>query len=204
MKLYFERNLAHYMIQIYLPSTLIVILSWVSFWLDKTSSPARVSLGITTVLTMVHSFLFYSSFNFQWIFCFLFVKLTLIWSTNASLPKISYIKSIDVYLVFCFFLTFAAVIEFGMVSFMSRFKKRKTLKNFSLEKKKTISTDYTEINLEAVLEEKQKSFQSKIKASSIDNISRFMFPIIFLIFHIIYWTFYLTVTMNVKTLDDEI
>jgi len=58
MKLFFARNIGHYIIQIYLPSSLIVILSWVSFWLDKTFAPARVSLGITTVLTMVNFKLF--------------------------------------------------------------------------------------------------------------------------------------------------
>ena len=59
MKLYFVRNLGHYLIQIYLPATLIVILSWVSFWLDRTSAPARVSLGITSVLTMVLYYIFF-------------------------------------------------------------------------------------------------------------------------------------------------
>ena len=56
---------------------MIVVLSWVSFWLHRDAAPARVALGITTVLTMT----------------------TLISSTNAALPKISYLKSIDVYLV---------------------------------------------------------------------------------------------------------
>jgi len=98
MRLYFVRSLGYYITQIYIPSTLIVMLSWVSFWLDRTAAPARVSLGITTVLTMV----------------------TFIWSTNASLPKISYIKGIDVYLVTCFVMTFCSVIEYGMVSFVHR------------------------------------------------------------------------------------
>ncbi|VDL68574.1 unnamed protein product [Nippostrongylus brasiliensis] len=31
---------------------LIVTISWVSFWLNREASPARVSLGVTTVLTM--------------------------------------------------------------------------------------------------------------------------------------------------------
>lgn len=43
---------------------------------------------------------------------------TFIWSTNASLPKISYIKGIDVYLVMCFVMTFSSVIEFAVVSFV--------------------------------------------------------------------------------------
>lgn len=62
--------------------------------------------GITTVLTMV----------------------TLIWSTNASLPKISYIKGIDVYLVCCFFMTFASVIEYATVSYVHHQNERRKRK----------------------------------------------------------------------------
>ena len=62
--------------QVYIPSSLIVVMSWVSFWLNRGAAPARVGLGVTTVLTMT----------------------TLINSVNAALPKISYMKSIDIYL----------------------------------------------------------------------------------------------------------
>ena len=56
--------------------------------LNRGATPARVMLGVTTVLTMT----------------------TLISSANASLPKISYVKSIDAYLAFCFFMVFASLI----------------------------------------------------------------------------------------------
>ena len=39
--------------QVYIPSSLIVVMSWVSFWLNRGAAPARVGLGVTTVLTMV-------------------------------------------------------------------------------------------------------------------------------------------------------
>ena len=68
--------MGYYLIQIYIPSSLIVIISWVSFWLNRGAAPARVGLGVTTVLTMT----------------------TLMASVNAALPKISYMKSIDIYL----------------------------------------------------------------------------------------------------------
>ena len=45
-------------------------------------------MGVTTVLTMT----------------------TLMSSTNAALPKISYIKAIDVYLGYCFVMVFASLL----------------------------------------------------------------------------------------------
>lgn len=84
----FVRSMGYYLIQIYIPSGLIVIISWVSFWLNRNATPARVALGVTTVLTMT----------------------TLMSSTNAALPKISYVKSIDVYLGTCFVMVFASLL----------------------------------------------------------------------------------------------
>ena len=47
-----ERQFGFYLLQTYIPSSLIVVLSWVSFWISYDSVPARVALGVTTVLTM--------------------------------------------------------------------------------------------------------------------------------------------------------
>ena len=91
----FVRSMGYYLIQIYIPSSLIVVISWVSFWLNRGATPARVGLGVTTVLTMT----------------------TLMASTNAALPKISYVKSIDVYLGFCFFMVFASLLG-SVISFI--------------------------------------------------------------------------------------
>ncbi|KAJ9595330.1 hypothetical protein L9F63_027285, partial [Diploptera punctata] len=88
----FVRSMGYYLIQIYIPSGLIVIISWVSFWLNRNATPARVALGVTTVLTMT----------------------TLMSSTNAALPKISYVKSIDVYLGTCFVMVFASLLDHRM------------------------------------------------------------------------------------------
>lgn len=52
VKFHLERQMGYYLIQMYIPSLLIVILSWVSFWINMDAAPARVGLGITTVLTM--------------------------------------------------------------------------------------------------------------------------------------------------------
>lgn len=59
---------------------------------------------------------------------------TFIWSTNASLPKISYVKAIDVYLVCCFIMTFSSVIEYAAVSYVHmRFERKKRKKNQLLQ-----------------------------------------------------------------------
>ncbi|XP_042234380.1 gamma-aminobutyric acid receptor subunit beta-like isoform X13 [Homarus americanus] len=94
----FVRSMGYYLIQIYIPSSLIVVISWVSFWLNRSATPARVSLGVTTVLTMT----------------------TLMSSTNAALPKISYVKSIDVYLGTCFVMVFASLLEYAAVGYMGK------------------------------------------------------------------------------------
>ncbi|XP_075912687.1 glycine receptor subunit alpha-2-like [Petromyzon marinus] len=47
-----RRLMGFYLTQTYLPSALLVLLSWISFWINPDAAPARVALGITTVLTL--------------------------------------------------------------------------------------------------------------------------------------------------------
>ncbi|PAV78074.1 hypothetical protein WR25_09269, partial [Diploscapter pachys] len=47
-----QRKMLHHVMQVYVPTSLIVIISWFSFWLPVDSAPARVSLSITTLLTI--------------------------------------------------------------------------------------------------------------------------------------------------------
>ncbi|ODM90108.1 Gamma-aminobutyric acid receptor subunit beta-like [Orchesella cincta] len=112
-----KRNVGYFIFQTYLPSILIVMLSWVSFWINHESPPARVALGITTVLTMT----------------------TISTGVRSSLPRISYVKAIDIYLVMCFVFVFAALLEYAAVNYMfwaakapprvPKVKKKKTKKS---------------------------------------------------------------------------
>ncbi|XP_063590496.1 gamma-aminobutyric acid receptor subunit beta-like [Penaeus indicus] len=121
----FVRSMGYYLIQIYIPSSLIVVISWVSFWLNRSATPARVSLGVTTVLTMT----------------------TLMSSTNAALPKISYVKSIDVYLGTCFVMVFASLLEYAAVGYMGKriqMRKNRILAIQKLaEQRKTAAHDHS-------------------------------------------------------------
>ncbi|XP_078678308.1 uncharacterized protein LOC144914377 isoform X2 [Branchiostoma floridae x Branchiostoma belcheri] len=109
-KLY--RNIMYFILQTYLPATLLVVLSWVSFWINHEAVPARVALGITTVLTMT----------------------TFITSARDSLPKISYIKAIDVYCVMCFLFVFAALLEYAAVNYHSSVRQRREQKALKAKK----------------------------------------------------------------------
>ena len=101
--IHFDRSMGYYLIQVYIPSILIVILSWVSFWLDPEAVPARISLGLLTVLTMTTQ----SS------------------SARASLPKVSYVKSIDIWMVVCLIFVFVALVQFAYVNVLSRAEKKR-------------------------------------------------------------------------------
>nr|XP_002119693.1 gamma-aminobutyric acid receptor subunit beta-3-like [Ciona intestinalis] len=89
-----KRNIGFFILQTYLPCSLITILSWVSFWINHEATAARVALGITTVLTVT----------------------TISTNVRQSLPKIPDIKALDVYLICCFVFVFLALLEYAMVN----------------------------------------------------------------------------------------
>ena len=51
-KFHLSRSIGFHMVQSYIPTMLIVIISWVSFWMDTDSVPGRTTLGVTTLLTV--------------------------------------------------------------------------------------------------------------------------------------------------------
>uniref|UniRef100_A0A673LX20 Gamma-aminobutyric acid receptor subunit beta-4-like n=1 Tax=Sinocyclocheilus rhinocerous TaxID=307959 RepID=A0A673LX20_9TELE len=91
-----KRNIGYFILQTYMPSILITILSWVSFWINYDASAARVALGVTTVLTMT----------------------TINTHLRETLPKIPYVKAIDVYLMGCFVFVFLALLEYAFVNYV--------------------------------------------------------------------------------------
>ncbi|MBN3275074.1 GLRA3 protein, partial [Polyodon spathula] len=126
VRFHLERQMGYYLIQMYIPSLLIVILSWVSFWINMDAAPARVALGITTVLTMTTQ----SS------------------GSRTSLPKVSYVKAIDIWMAVCLLFVFSALLEYAAVNFVSR--QHKELLRFRRKRKKNK-------NVEGVLNENIES-----------------------------------------------
>ncbi|XP_070805213.1 gamma-aminobutyric acid receptor subunit alpha-4-like [Pituophis catenifer annectens] len=106
-----RRKMGYFMIQTYIPCIMTVILSQVSFWINKESVPARTVFGITTVLTMT----------------------TLSISARHSLPKVSYATAMDWFIAVCFAFVFSALIEFAAVNYFTNIQiekaKRKGVKS---------------------------------------------------------------------------
>ncbi|KAK5968052.1 Glutamate gated chloride channel alpha subunit [Trichostrongylus colubriformis] len=186
-----KRMFRYYLAQIYLPSTLLVVVSWVSFWLERTAVPARVTLGVTTLLTMT----------------------TQAAAINNSLPPVSYIKAVDVWVGACLAFIFAAVLEFAIVSYCA------SLNHGQCQKCEKVAVETPKKEKSPVCREEtwcadkqpelaplQPSgvnrpskyclpFWQKWKMGAdppkmIDLKSRIMFPICFILFNILYWTWY--------------
>ena len=43
---------SYFMFHTYIPTCLIVMMSWISFWIKPEAVPARVTLGVTSLLTL--------------------------------------------------------------------------------------------------------------------------------------------------------
>ncbi|XP_055689304.1 glutamate-gated chloride channel isoform X7 [Lutzomyia longipalpis] len=183
--LLFKREFSYYLIQIYIPCCMLVIVSWVSFWLDQGAVPARVSLGVTTLLTMA----------------------TQTSGINASLPPVSYTKAIDVWTGVCLTFVFGALLEFALVNYASRsdlHRENMKKKRRELEQKPLVRHPGDPLALEKLRQCEVhmqppkrpnccRSWLSKFPTRSkrIDVISRITFPLVFALFNLVYWSTYL-------------
>ncbi|XP_043925025.1 gamma-aminobutyric acid receptor subunit pi [Protopterus annectens] len=207
--LHFElrRNILYFILETYVPSTLLVVLSWVSFWISQSSVPARTCIGVTTVLTMT----------------------TLMMGARTSLPNANcFIKAIDVYLGICFSFIFGALLEYAIAHFctihhctledvhrdMKRdfeesngclttvsHSQKAMIKRKKNEVKTNMSPKHSREEPDAdtnatwfILKSKARRITSCFSVENPDNIdrhSRLVFPAAFLLTNFFYWSYYL-------------
>uniref|UniRef100_T1J6Z9 Neurotransmitter-gated ion-channel transmembrane domain-containing protein n=1 Tax=Strigamia maritima TaxID=126957 RepID=T1J6Z9_STRMM len=202
----FRREFSYYLIQIYIPCCMLVIVSWVSFWLDQNAVPARVSLGVTTLLTMA----------------------TQTSGINASLPPVSYTKAIDVWTGVCLTFVFGALLEFALVNYACRSdqhreKLKQQRKQWEMEHAVALADSHDHLTEDGVtafslkplvrhndIASDKLSRQCEVhmqphrpncckmwlsrfptRSKRIDVISRITFPLVFALFNLVYWSTYL-------------
>ncbi|XP_069723609.1 gamma-aminobutyric acid receptor subunit gamma-4 [Phaenicophaeus curvirostris] len=202
-----SRRMGYFAIQTYIPCILTVVLSWVSFWIKRDSTPARTSLGITTVLTMT----------------------TLSTISRKHLPRVSYITAMDLFVSVCFIFVFAALMEYATLNYLVGNKK--PLKHNNRKARlppagAQVMPSFTTININNIMhwppeieddedddpgspclegKECERFFcciedcqtgmwregRVRIHISRLDSYSRVFFPTAFLLFNIVYWIAYL-------------
>lgn len=89
-----KRRLGYFIFHTYVPTCLIVVMSWISFWIKPDAVPARVTLCVTSLLTL-------STQHAQ---------------SQKSLPPVSYIKAIDIFMSSCTVFVFASLMEYALVN----------------------------------------------------------------------------------------
>lgn len=101
-----KRQMGFYLVDYFMPSMMIVAISWVSFWLQADQTAPRVMLGTTTMLTFI----------------------TLSSAQDKTLPKVSYINASEIWSMGCTGFIFASLLEFAFSNTIWRRKKTVHLK----------------------------------------------------------------------------
>ncbi|XP_034650491.1 glycine receptor subunit alphaZ1 isoform X4 [Drosophila subobscura] len=200
----FERQIGHHLIQTFAPSSLVVMLSWFSFWLGLDAIPGRVTLLVTCMLTLVTMF------------------------TGADIPPVAYVKALDLWMAGCMLSVFAALAEFVVVKVLdvqyqyqvNRIPKVLPMRISNMEKgqcatvasweggavrsRKATQTPTTpgqtslqgnggppkparRQSLLSVAWTDTDTGVEKIMWREIDKVSRAVFPILFFVFVLLYW-----------------
>ncbi|KAM4665084.1 gamma-aminobutyric acid receptor subunit alpha-3 isoform 2-T2 [Discoglossus pictus] len=210
-----KRKIGYFVIQTYLPCIMTVILSQVSFWLNRESVPARTVFGVTTVLTMT----------------------TLSISARNSLPKVAYATAMDWFMAVCYAFVFSALIEFATVNYFTKrgwaWDGTRGMEGQDLKKKEPIilakksNNTYNIVGTTYTLNVKEPALSTIAKSatlpppppplsppqidhktpeakktynsvSRIDKMSRIIFPVLFTIFNLVYWATYVNRESNIK------
>nr|CAD7441690.1 unnamed protein product [Timema bartmani] len=186
----FERQIGHHLIQTFAPSSLVVMLSWFSFWLGLDAIPGRVTLLVTSMLTLV----------------------TMFTGLKTDIPPVAYVKALDLWMAGCMVFVFAALGEFVVVKVLDvRYQLDKEtrvatlprilpMRIHALDKPHCMtawdvegvrcrkpSLSFRNRGLVKLAWVDRATGQEKILWQEIDRQSRVMFPVLFLVFVVFYW-----------------
>ena len=92
-----ERLIHHYIVKAIIPLALIVMMSWVVFWIDTNQISIQLSVAVTTVLTLIAYHI----------------------ALSGRLPQIPYLTQMDKFLFSSTILVFMSLIEVVVTSHLS-------------------------------------------------------------------------------------
>uniref|UniRef100_A0A1I7YRA0 Ligand-gated ion channel 50 n=1 Tax=Steinernema glaseri TaxID=37863 RepID=A0A1I7YRA0_9BILA len=94
----FKRRYGFYILQAYVPTYLTIIVSWVSFCMEPKALPARTTVGVSSLLALTFQF----------------------GNILKNLPRVSYVKAMDVWMLGCISFVFSTMIELAIVCYITR------------------------------------------------------------------------------------
>ncbi|XP_076352276.1 gamma-aminobutyric acid receptor subunit pi-like isoform X2 [Tachypleus tridentatus] len=161
----FVRRMMSSVVNTYIPSTLVVILSWFTFWLDVQAVPGRVTLGVTSFLTLA----------------------TQVVQTRSQLPPVDYLKALDIWLLACFIMVSFSLLEYAVAYYVFY-----DYSDNKINKVHSVLHSYVRETEQSVKRDcdsrcSNSSLTKASKTPKIDRISRIGFPVIFSLFFISYW-----------------
>ncbi|MFK5923459.1 MAG: hypothetical protein QM496_14875 [Verrucomicrobiota bacterium] len=84
-----KRYIGYYLVKVLLPLLMIVMMSWIVFWIHPSEAGSQISVSITSMLTLI-------AYRF---------------ALGAMLPKVSYITRMDGFILFATIMVFIALME---------------------------------------------------------------------------------------------
>ncbi|XP_013199982.1 pH-sensitive chloride channel 2 isoform X1 [Amyelois transitella] len=143
------REVGYYLMDYFIPSMMIVAMSWVTFWLQADASAPRITLGTSTMLSFI----------------------TLASSQSKTLPKVSYIKASEIWFLGCIGFIFSALVEFAFVNTIWRRKKVVSLKkvNSKYILKSTLTPRLARKELQKELQETSPQLSKSRSCSSLNQ-----------------------------------
>ena len=171
---FFQRAFNYYLLQMYVPSMLIVAISFLGFWVPVNMVPGRIALSITTLLTLA----------------------TQSQVVQRQLPPVSYMKASDVWMFACILAVFATLVEFTLS--YRHYERRQASEHTAVQPLGEPRRDECSLKGGARLR-RRIAFASR-SPHFVDNLSKIVFPVLFVVFNVIYWLFF-TASQRKKDLE---
>ncbi|KAI6177735.1 hypothetical protein M3Y97_00940400 [Aphelenchoides bicaudatus] len=112
----FRRRYGWYLLQGYIPTYLTIFISWIPFYLGPRAMPARTMIGVNALLAMTFQF----------------------GNVIRNLPRVSYVKVIDWWVLSGMTFVFASLVELAIIGYKMRREENQTLRIKDLGKKRKL------------------------------------------------------------------